>query len=194
MIRACIVLATAPALLGAWSDLAAQRVAVDLRAVAATPTESLAGADLSAAFGYGLTVGYHLQPHLLAYGGWDWVHFQAKESFAGTDMDFEETGYTAGLRFEHPIRRASLTMFRVEAGATFKHVEVEDVVGGVVDDSGHELGFEAGGGLMIPLGESWRIAPTLRFRSLSPSFDITGVTTKSDLRYAGVEVGVSRRF
>jgi hypothetical protein len=194
MIRAFIVLTAASALLGAWNDLAAQRIAVELRAVAATPTESLAGADLSAAFGYGLTVGYHLQPHLLAYGGWDWVHFQAEQSFAGTDMDFEETGYTAGLRFEHPIRGSSSMQFRVEAGATFKHVEVEDVGGDIVEDSGHELGFEAGGGIVIPLGESWRIAPTLRFRSLSPSFDITGVTTKSDLRYAGVEIGVSRKF
>ena len=63
-----------------------------------------------------------------------------------------------------------------------------------MEDSGHELGFEAGGGLVIPLGERWRIAPTLRFRTLSPSFDVSGVTTKSDFRYAGFEVGVSRKF
>ena len=48
MIRIFAVLATASALLGAWNDLEAQRVAVDLRAVTATPTQRLAGTDLSA--------------------------------------------------------------------------------------------------------------------------------------------------
>ena len=73
MIRAFIVLAAASALLGAHQDIAAQNVAVDLRAVGATSTQRLAGADLSVGLGFGMTVGYHLQPHLLAYGGWDWM-------------------------------------------------------------------------------------------------------------------------
>ncbi|MGE0157980.1 MAG: outer membrane beta-barrel protein [Gemmatimonadales bacterium] len=194
MMRAFIVLVAASALIGAYRDLAAQRVAVDLRAVGATSTQRLAGADLGLGVGFGMAVGYHLQPHLVAYGGWDWVHFQADRSFAGPDMDFEETGYTAGLRFEHPIGAETLTLFRVEAGATYKHVEVENLGGDIVDDSGHDLGFEAGGGLVLALGESWRFTPTLRFRSLSPTFDILGVAAKSDLRYAGIEVGVSRKF
>jgi hypothetical protein len=86
----------ASAALGAYNDIAAQKFAVDLRAVGATSTQKLAGADLSVGLGFGMTIGYHLQPHLLAYGGWDWIHFQADQSFAGPDMDFEETGYTAG--------------------------------------------------------------------------------------------------
>src|SRR5688572_17076183 len=189
LLRTFIALAAASALLGARQDLAAQRVAVDLRAVGATSTQKLAGADLSVGVGIGMTIGYHLQPHLLAYGGWDWMHFQADQSFAGPDMDFEETGYTAGLRFEHPIGAESLTLFRIEGGATYKHVEIEDVGGDIIGDSGHRFGFEGGGGLVFPLGENWRLAPTLRFRSLSPAFDITGVTTKSDLQYAGIELG-----
>jgi hypothetical protein len=194
MIRAFMVLAAASALIGAYHDVAAQKVAVDLRAVGATSTQRLAGADLSVGVGFGMTVGYHLQPHLLAYGGWDWIHFQADQSFAGPDMDFEETGYTAGLRFEHPIGAESLTLFRIEGGATYKHVEIENVGGDIIGDSGHRFGFEGGGGLVFALGEDWRFTPTLRFRSLSPAFDITGVTTKSDLRYAGIELGVSRKF
>jgi hypothetical protein len=181
-------------LIAAASDLHAQNVAVDLRTVAATSTQRLAGTDLGIGVGFGATAAYRLQPHLLAYGGWDWIHFQADQSFAGSDMDFEETGYTLGLRFEHPFGGDPGPMFRVEAGGTYKHVEVENVPGDIVADSGHELGFEAGGGVVVPLGPKWRVSPTVRFRSLAPAFDITGVTTKTELRYVGVELSVTRQF
>ena len=42
--------------------------------------------------------------HLHVYGGWDWMHFSSDNSFAGSNMDFEETGYTYGLRYQHPLR------------------------------------------------------------------------------------------
>lgn len=176
------------------SGLKAQQLSLDLRAVGATSTQRLAGADLSVGVGFGATLAYRIQPHVSTYGGWDWMHFQAEQSFAGADMDFEETGYTLGLRFDHPIRGDSGPLFRIEAGGTYKHVEVENTSGDIVADSGHELGLEAGGGVVIPLGTAWRLTPTVRFRSLSPAFDVTGVTTKTDLRYMGVELGVSRQF
>jgi hypothetical protein len=49
-------------------------------------------------------------------------------------------------------------------------------------------------GLLWPWGNTWRLAPTIRFRSLAPDFDISGLTTSGTLRYIGFEVGVSRRF
>jgi hypothetical protein len=181
-------------LLAAPTGLRAQNLAVDVRTVVATSTQRLAGADLSVGVGFGAALAYRLQPHLLAYGGWDWIHFQAEQSFAGSDMDFEETGYTLGLRFEHPFRGDTGPLFRVEAGGTYKHVEVENVPGDIVADSGHEFGFEAGGGVVLPLGTAWRLTPAVRFRSLTPAFDITGATTKTELRYVGVELSVTRQF
>lgn len=181
-------------LLATPSGLTAQQLAADLRAVGATSTQRLAGADLSVGVGFGATLAYRIQPHLSAYGGWDWINFRADQSFAGADMDFVETGYTLGLRFDHPISGDSGPLFRIEAGGTYKHVEVENTSGNIITDSGHELGFEAGGGVVIPLGTAWRLTPTVRFRSLSPAFDITGATTRSEFRYVGVEFGVSRQF
>jgi hypothetical protein len=189
-----VVLAMVGALLAGPDGVTAQGFEVDVRAVGATSTQRLAGTDLSVGAGFGATAAYFLQPHLALYGGWDWLHFQADQSFAGADMDFEETGYAAGLRFEHPIGGSERTLYRLEAGGTFKHVEIEDDGGDIVSDSGHELGFEVGGGVVFPLGSAWRLTPTVRFRTLQPSFEITGVTTRSDLRYVGFELGVSRRF
>jgi hypothetical protein len=159
----------------------------------ATATQRLAGADLSVGLGFGATLAYAVQRHLAVYGAWDWIHFQSEQSFAGTDMDFEETGYSLGLRFQRPMLRERM-LFRVEAGGTFKHVEIQNVDGNIVSDSGHGLGFEAGGGVVIPIGTNWRLGPTVRFRSLTPDHEIAGTTTKTDSRYVGVEIGLSRRF
>jgi hypothetical protein len=194
MTRVIVALAIAGNLLAAPVALSAQRVAVDLRTVGAVSTERLAGTELSVGGGFGATVAYFVRPHLAVYGGWDWLHFQADNSFAGADMGFGETGYTAGLRFEHPIGRSEHPLFRIEGGGTYKHMEIENPAGDVVADSGHELGFEAGGGVVFAIGTAWRLTPTLRFRALTPAFEITGVTTRSDLRYVGIELGLSRRF
>lgn len=189
-----IIAAIAVGVCLAHQDALAQRASVDLRAVGAAPAQRFAGADLSLGLGLGATVAYRVMPSVAAYAGWDWVHFQADQSFAGTDMDFEETGYTLGVRFEHPTAEAARVKFRVEAGATYKHVEIENLAGDIVGDSGHELGFEAGGGLIVPLATRWWLTPSVRFRMLTPDFALSGVTTNAKLRYAGLEVGVSRAF
>jgi hypothetical protein len=145
-------------------------------------------------FGFGATLARNIQPHLAAYGGWDWLRFHATESFAGSDRHFQETGYTLGLRFEHPFDYESDVLYRIELGGTYKHVEVENVAGELIADSGHLLGVEVSGGIVVPLGRSWRVSPTIRLRSMRPEFEIEGVTSKGDLRYVGLEAGMSYRF
>lgn len=181
------VLTTAPV------PLAAQGLTADLRAVAALPGK-LAGTELDMGVGFGVTVAWHLQPHLHVYGGWDWLHFGSGNSFAAADQDFEETGYTFGLRFEHALGDDSRLLYRVEAGGTYKHLEIENDDGDIVADSKHGLGYEAGVGLLWPAGEAWRFGPMVRFRSLSPDFEFNGLSTSGAFRYVGLEVGVSRRF
>ena len=175
-------------------DLDAQRWGVDLHATGAAATQKLAGAELRTGIGGGGTLLYQLQRHLTAYGGWDWVRFHASESFAGSDLDFDETGYTLGLRFEHPLGLQSNFLYRVEAGGTYKHVEIHDARGEPIADSGHEPGFELAGGLLIPVTGSWRLGPTFRFRSLQPAFEVEGITTEGTLQYAALDLGVSYRF
>lgn len=114
------------------------------------------------------------------------MRFTADNSFAGPELDFEETGYTLGLRFEHPMRPTSRFLYRLEAGATYKHIEVEDADGDIIEDTGHGLGYELGAGLLVPLGETWKFAPTLRYRALARDFTIGGTTTSGDLRYVAL--------
>ena len=64
----------------------------------------------------------------------------------------------------------------------------------MIADSGHEPGFEVAGGLVLPIAGSWRLGPTLRYRSLSPVFDIDGIETEGTLHYAVLELGFSYQF
>jgi hypothetical protein len=178
----------------ASSQLPAQRIALDLRVVPAAPAQEFAGAKLNTGLGFGSTISFRFQEHLSLYGGWDWMKFRADQSFAGADMDFEETGYAFGLRFEHPLRDNSRIAYRLEAGGTYKHVEIENEDGDQVLDTGHDLGYEAAIGLVIPATSTWRFVTALRYRSLSNDFAQSGVTTNGHLRYAALEIGVSRRF
>lgn len=192
MKRTTLFLATA-ALVMAASPLGAQRITVDLRAVGAAPTAKLANADLGTGFGLGGAVAYNLYQHLHAFGAWDYVHFAADQSFAGAKRDFEETGYSLGLRFEHPCMFNDRLTMRAEGAATYKHIEIEDDAGNLIDDSGHKWGFEAGISLLAPVG-NWKLGPTVRYRALSQEFTISNVTTKGDLKYFALELGLSRKF
>jgi hypothetical protein len=187
-------LAAALVALSSASELQGQDWSVDVRATTAAATQKLAGSDLDTGLGIGGAFVYRINRHLSSYAGWDWLRFHTSESFAGSDVDFEETGYTLGLRFENAFAPYSDFVYRIEAGATYKHVEVENDGGDLIADSGHEPGFEVAGGLAIPLGDVWRLSPTVRFRSLQPAFEVDGVTTNGSLRYAAFDVGVTYRF
>lgn len=197
--RATIVSLATFAILACSAPLAAQGVwELDVRAGAAHPTQDIGDDALDTGFGFEATLAYRFLPHLAAYGGWDWRTFEFEEAttFAGEGVDLEETGYAFGLRFEHPFAGASGTgpAYRIHAGATVNHVELEDDAGDRVADSGHGLGWEAGAGVTFPLSDAWRLAPAVRYRSLSRDVDIDDVTTQIELRYVAAELGVTWRF
>jgi hypothetical protein len=141
------------------------------------------------------TVAYRFMPHAAAYAGWDWLHFSSDRSFAGTDMDFEETGYAFGVRFDHPFRGESGGAgYRIRFGGTYNHIEVENAEGDLVADSGHGLGWEIGTGVIFPFGNAWRITPGVRYRSLGRTLTVGSVESDVDLTYLSFELGFSRHF
>lgn len=187
--------ATALVLLTVATPATAQsRWQLGVRAGAAIPTQDLADASLQTGLGFDARIDYRLMPHLGVYGGWDWHHFNAKQSFAGADIDFEETGYAFGLRFQHPLGgEEGPVAFRIHGGGTYNHVEAEDVDGDLVVDTGHGLGFEVGAGLAVRAG-GWDLVPGIRFRSLKRDFEVGAATTPGTLAYLALELGFVRRF
>jgi len=174
------------------TDLMAQgRWGFDVRGSVAFPTEKLGQADLNTGFGIEPTVYYRFMPHLGAYVGWGWHKFTTDNMGSVSETDIEETGYTFGLQFVHPIQGTSLSYF-VRGGGIYNHIELENDEGNITADSGHGLGWQAEAGLSIPMGEYWSIMPGVRYRALSRDIELENVTTDVDLNYVSVGVSFSR--
>lgn len=172
---------------------AQERWGVEFRATGGVAAQE-AGPDANEpVFGFGAAVEVRVMPHLALYGGWDWSHTRALEAVAGPDVDLEETGYSLGARFEHPLGGGS-TRGWLRAGALYDHFEVEDADGDLIDDSGHGLGWELGAGVALGVADRWSLLPGVRFRSLGRTVDFGDGPVDLDVRAVTLEVGIRRSF
>lgn len=186
-----LVLSIAP------TAIAQDKWSVELRPNLAFPTEDLGNADIKTGFGFEAAVGYRFMEYLGAYVGWGYNTFNsdAAITFPGTgDTDFDETGYTFGLQFIHPIGSSDNLSYLVRAGGIYNHIEVENDAGDITADSGHGLGWEIGGGIQIGLGNNWNLRPQIGYRALSRDIEIGEVTTEIDLNYVAFGAGIVKIF
>lgn len=174
-------------------SIAQDRWSLELRPGVNYATQDISDADLGLGFGAELTVAYRFMSHLAAYAGWSYNNFAVDQSFAGTDASFEETGYTFGLQFIHPIGETEVK-YLVRAGGTYNHLEIENSDGDITIDSGHGLGWQAEAGLVIPLSEKFSLLPSIRYRSLNREISINNTTTPVSLNYFSAGVGLSWAF
>jgi hypothetical protein len=177
---------------GAGAAQAQGPFGLELRGGGALPTADLGDASLSAGFGFGIAGSYRLLPHLGAYVGWDWHRMATDRAFLGDDYDVEDTGYAFGMQFQHPLVRGIGGWAR--AGGLYNHIELEDDEGTIVADSGHELGWELGGGFSIPLGQRLALTPGARYRTFSATLEVDQVDVPVDLSYVALEVGLTWTF
>ena len=163
-------------------------VGFELRGGAAFPTEDLDDASLKTGGGAGFTINYRFMPQLLAYAGWDWFLLKTDEPFGGAAYDVENTGYAFGLQIQHPVLKS--VGYWVRAGGRYSHIELEDADGDLAADSGHEFGWEAGGGVRIAIGEHFALTPGVRYRTLSADLTVGQTTVPVDLSYLTAEIGI----
>lgn len=191
--RRVMTIATAMALLAGLNVAGAQsRWSVEASGGAAFATSELGGTDLGTGFGFEVNGRYRFMPHLALYAGWDYHHFPTDGPVSGGDMDVEDTGYAFGMRFEHPMASSVAGWIRV--GGIANHIELENAAGTIVADSKHGLGWEAGAGLAIPIGERLSLTPGARYRSLSRDLDMGSSTAPVNLRYVSVGMGFAYLF
>jgi opacity protein-like surface antigen len=79
-------------------------------------------------------------------------------------------------------------------GGIYNHIELEAEDGDLVADSGHELGWEAGAGFAIPLGQRFAVTPGVRYRTFSAQLDLGDGRMDVDLSYVVIDVGMSYAF
>jgi opacity protein-like surface antigen len=170
-----------------------KRFGVEISGDVSFVSSDLAGASLNTGLGYEAILQYRFMPFTSVYGGWGYSHFNANESFAGSDVDFEQTGYILGLQFKHPIGSSPVSYF-VRAGALYSHIETENNNGDIISDTGHGIGWQAAAGVEVSLGKNWSLAPGLKYNWLSGETDFEGVNYQLDHRYVSARIGIIKRF
>lgn len=192
MSRLIVTTAAAALVLACSTQLQAQRpFSLELRGGAAFPAADVGDTSLQTGAGFEVSARYRVQPHLLAYIGWDWYRFAPESQPSGSDLDLGDTGYALGLQFQHPLARSTEGWFR--AGAVYNHIEVEDG-SDIIADSGHELGWEAGAGVSFAIGRSFALTPGVRYRTFSAELDLGDGGRNVDLSYVTAEVGLAWSF
>ncbi|SMD41527.1 Outer membrane protein beta-barrel domain-containing protein [Aquiflexum balticum DSM 16537] len=173
-------------------SLAQDRWSFEVRPGVNFATTKLGEANLNTGFGAEGTFAYRFMPNLSVYAGWSWNKFGSDQKVDGTNLDFEETGYTYGLQYTHPLGDSNINLL-VRAGGLANHIEVEKG-SDVISDSGHGFGWQIEGGLAIPLSDNWELVPSVRYRSLSRDIEIESVTTAVDLKYISLGLGIVFKF
>lgn len=192
MQRSTIGVATLLLAVSAASAQAQRPFALELRGGAAFPTEDFGPATLKTGGGFGGTLNYLIVPHTGFYVGWDWHRMVTDRALAGNDYDVESTGYAFGLQFRHPIAEPFGIWLR--GGGLYTHIELENNAGDIVDDSGHELGWEIGGGATLALSDRWILTPGVRYRSFSADVTPGQQPIAVDLSFVTAEIGLAWTF
>ena len=172
--------------------VAQDRWSFELRPGVNFATKKLGDANLNTGFGAEGTFAYRFMPNLSVYAGWSWNKFGSDQKIDGSSLDFEETGYTYGLQYIYPLGNSNINLL-ARAGGMTNHIEAEND-GDVIADSGHGFGWQVEGGLAIPLGEKWRLMPSVRYRSLSRDITIESAKTSVDLNYISVGLGIALKL
>lgn len=176
-----------------YQTMAQDKWSLELRPGVNYAVKDISDADLELGLGGELTIAYKFMPHLSAYAGWSYNNFAVEQSFAGPDASFEETGYTFGLQFIHPLGELNID-FLVRIGGTYNHIEIENNDGDIIIDSGHGLGWQAEAGIVIPISNKLELMPSVRYRSLSRDITIESTSTPVQLNYISVGFGLRWLF
>lgn len=189
----------------AHAQVAGLPLSIEVRGGAAFPTGDDFGSDEAGAetgYGFGANVFVGLTPLLGIYGGYSQFEFGADVDAvgldfdfpAGADVDYRDNGFNLGAQVTFsPLSSLSGVTPWLRGGATLREFEIEvedaDVESSVSTD--RDLGFEAGGGLNIPLGEVISVTPGVRYVSFDPEFD---EDQPFEVRYIVADVGLQIRF
>jgi len=170
-----------------------KRFGFELSGGASFATRDPDDANLKTGMGFEGILHYRFMPYTGIYAGWGWNHFGSGNSFAGEDMDFEETGYVFGLQFKHPVGNSRISYY-VRGAGLYNHIEIENSDGDIVEDSGHGFGWQTAAGIDIPLGSNWSLTPGLKFNSLNRKVDMEDMTHDLTLQYLAIRIGILKRF
>lgn len=180
-------------LLSTISNAQEHRLSFEFNSGASYYTKNLGGADLKIGGGFEGVFAYRVMPHLQLLGGWGWNKFSSDNSFAGRNIDFEETGYIFGFQFKHPFAVTNFQYY-IRLNGLYNHIELENEDGEIIDDTGHGFGFQTAIGIALPISESWTLTPGVKFNTLERTLDSELYSKKLQQNYLSLRVGIEYQF
>jgi hypothetical protein len=151
--------------------------------------------DTQHGIGYGLetTISYKFQKYLSVFAGWGFNSFPAKQSLAGNNGEFDESGYSLGFQFIYPIGDSKFK-YIIGTGMIYNHIEVENYRRNVIANSGYGFGWQLEAGFSYAVIKRFDFMPTIRYRSLSRDVVIEGDKMPVNLNYFSVGAGMIFSF
>ncbi|HAC16424.1 MAG TPA: opacity protein [Bacteroidetes bacterium] len=177
----------------AQSQDTTNRFSFELNSGISLPTTDIGDAELGTGVGFEGIFHYRILQHTGVYLGWGWKHFPSESSFAGEDIEFEETGYIYGVQFKHPFGKSGLS-YILRAGGNWSHLELENSDGDITYDTKHGAGWQVSGGVDIPLGRKWSLTPTIKYSSLNRDYKTETGNFSADLNYVAINIGFFKKF
>lgn len=172
------------------TSISQNRWSVEFRPDINFPTEKFGDSKMDTGFGFEFMGAYRTMEHLSIYAGWSFNTFNIQDS----DYDLDETGYTFGLQWIHPLGLSTSLSYLLRGGATYNHIEIENTQGDIISDSRHGFGYQLEAGINYNLGNHWDLRPTIRYRALSRDLDIEGTMATVDLNYLSFGLGIAKTF
>jgi opacity protein-like surface antigen len=167
---------------------------VEVRGGLAFPT-----GDLDDIADSGISVGangtFMFTPMLGLYAGFTYNAFGLPEEADDLDIDgsVNTYGLDAGVKAMFATPTLPVTPF-LKGGLVYHKIsaDIEDVELGEELESDSGLGFEVGGGVMVPLGPRLSFTPGVSYTSFKPKFD--GEDGDENVTSFRVDVGLNIRF
>lgn len=103
------------------------------------------------------------------YIGWGYSIFNYDHQNSNESYDIEQTGYSFGIKSMQNFLSIDTSLY---AGITYKHYEHELDSIDLMEDSGHDLGYELGFIMAIPINQSWDVYGKLGYEYSSNELSI----------------------
>lgn len=179
--------------IGGFAQEEKGKFGVEINGGASFGIAELDDAKLNAGFGFEGLFHYEFIKNLGIYAGWGWNRFVSDNSFAGIDARFEETGYVFGLQYRYPISNSPVAVF-VRGAGLYNHIEIENVDGDIIADTGHGFGGQAAIGVEVNVGSGWSLSPGVKFNFLNRTASYQNVEHELGLQYMSARLSVIKRF
>lgn len=197
--RRITVLAAAAAMLATVQSVSAQtpQFALEVRGGYAIPTGDWNEDDtFENGFGFGASALAMVTPQIGVYAGWESFTFSVDEDEEGVEADATDVGFRGGITVNVPLAASPTISPFLELGAIYNKLEISASGDGasVEIDSESSLGFEAGVGVDVALGQRLSVVPMVRYRQHAVEFEDIPSEDSEDISYVVVGVGLRLRL